>query len=167
MKLPLPRGRRAILVLGLPVGLAAAAAFAFLTLSSSPATEVPDPAEGQHGVMLALEDRVINLQTTTAASSYHYCKIGVTVELRPEAASFYATEGEARAKAEKEELASRGDEVPLLLDALGQVVSSHDATSLTAQDGRSKLKQEILEAMRTRVGEREVIDVYFTDLVMQ
>ena len=57
--------------------------------------------------------------------------------------------------------------MPLLLDALGTVVSAHDSASLTTPDGRSQLKSELLAAMRKVLGEREVIDIYFTDLVMQ
>jgi len=46
-------------------------------------------------------------------------------------------------------------------------VSSHDSASLTSPDGRAKLKVELLAAMRKVLGDREVIDVYFTDFVMQ
>jgi flagellar basal body-associated protein FliL len=36
-----------------------------------------------------------------------------------------------------------------------------------SKDGRAELKSELLAAMRKVLGDREVIDVYFTDLVMQ
>ncbi len=166
MKL-LPRGRRAILVLGVPLGLAAAGALAFLQLSSgAAAATVPDPKPGQHGPMLALESRVINLQTT-AGSTLRYCKIAVTVELRPESSGFYTTNGEERSKAEKEELTRHEDIVPLLLDAVGQVVSSHDAATLNSQGGRAQLKKELLDAMRAVAPPDLILDIYFTDLVMQ
>lgn len=168
MKLPIPHGRRAILVLGVPLGLAAAGALAFTMMSGgAPTPPVPDPAAGQHGPMLALENRVINLATGTTTGAFKYAKVAVTLELRPEAASFYGLSAEARAKQEKTETDKVAENVPLLLDALGTVVSSHDSASLTSPDGRAKLKVELLAAMRKVLGDREVIDVYFTDFVMQ
>lgn len=168
MKLPIPKGRRAILVLGLPLGLAAAGGFAFMQMSASPKAPpaIPDPSPGQVGPMLALDDRVINL-TTTSAGAFKYAKVGLTVELRPAAASFYELHGTERTKAEKTELDKHTEAVPLLLDALGSVVSAHDSSTLTTPDGRSKLKSELLVAMRKVLGEDEVLDIYFTDFVMQ
>lgn len=165
MKLPIPRGRRGIIVLGIPLGLAAAGAFVFMQLTAAAPPPVPGPAAGQHGPMLALDDRVINLAPT--ATGYKYAKVAVTVELRPSTAAFYALSGDARAKAETTELALHQEAVPLLLDALGQVVSAHDSSTLTSNQGRAELKTELLAAMRKVLGEREVLDVYLTDFVMQ
>lgn len=159
----LPGGRKAILLIGLPLGLAAAGAIAFSQMSAK-TPPVPDPRDGQHGPMLALDERVINLQN---GGAYHYAKIGVTVELRPPTADFYTLEAEARATAEKTILAREQGAVPLLLDSLGTVVSSKNSNDLTAPDGRTTLKSQVLEAMRGVLGARAVLDVYFTDLVMQ
>jgi hypothetical protein len=52
--------------------------------------------------MLALDSRVINL-TDGPAGGYKYAKVGVTIELRPAAASFYDLHGTERAKEEKTE----------------------------------------------------------------
>ena len=66
MKLPIPKGRRAILAIGLPLGLAAAGGFLFMQMSAAPSAplKIPDPTQGQLGPMLALDDKVINLTTT-------------------------------------------------------------------------------------------------------
>jgi flagellar basal body-associated protein FliL len=168
VKLPIPKGRRAILVLGLPLGLAAAGAFVFMQMSSSGSSappKVPEPSAGEVGVVLALDSRVINL--TTTAGGFKLAKISVSIELRPESKSFYALHGEARTKAETEALAKYDEQVPLLLDALGSDVSSHDSASLSTADGRAKLKSELLETFRGILGEEEVLDVYFTDFLMQ
>ena len=167
MKLPIPRGRRAILVLGLPLGLAAAGALAFtqLSASSAPAT-VPDPQVGQYGPMLALSDQVINLSATTAGN-YKYAKIGVTIEMRPSSASFYDLHGTDRTKQETTELAPYQDAIPLLEDAVGTTVSAEDSSTLTTSDGRAALKAQILAAAKKILGDGNVIDVFFTDLVMQ
>lgn len=167
MKLPIPKGRRAILVLGIPLGLAAAGALVFTQMSATKAAPtIPDPVAGQLGPMLALEDKVINLSQTTPGG-YKYAKIGVTIELRPSTASFYDLHGAERTKQETTELATYTDALPLLQDAVGSVVSAHDSSTLTTPDGRAKLKAELLAAVKKVLGENVVIDVFFTDFVMQ
>jgi flagellar basal body-associated protein FliL len=167
VKLPIPRGRRAILALGVPLGLAAAGAFVFMSMSAAKApSAIPDPGQSQFGPMLALEDKVVNLSLATPGG-YKYAKIGVTIEMRPSAASFYALHGTERTKQETTELASYMDAVPLMIDAVGTTVSSHDSATLTTVDGRAKLKSELLVAAKKILGETEVIDVFFTDFVMQ
>jgi len=168
MKLPIPKGKRAILVLGVPLGLAAAGAFVFMQMSAAGSTPpaVPDPGTGQLGPILALDDRVINLSVNDAGS-YKYAKIGVSIELRPSTASFYDLHGTERTTSETTELDKYQDEVPRLLDALGAVVSSHDSSTLTTPDGRAQLKSELLDAFRQILGPDEVIDVFFTNFVMQ
>jgi flagellar basal body-associated protein FliL len=168
VKLPIPKGRRAILALGVPLGLAAAGALVFTQMSAVPSAPpaIPDPSPGQLGPMLALDDKVINLSSTTPGG-YKYAKVGVTIELRPSAATFYALHGDARTKEETTELAEHTEQVPLLIDAVGGVVSAHDSSTLTSADGRSKLKAELLAAAKKVLGSDEVIDVFFTDFVMQ
>ena len=168
MKLPIPHGRRAILILGVPLGLAAAGAFVFMSMSGAKTAppQIPLPSPGQHGPMLALDSRVINL-TAAPAGGYKYAKVAVTIEMRPESSSFYSLSGDGRAKEEKTETDKISQDVPLLLDALGSAVSSHDSSSLTSADGRAKLKAELLIAMRKVLSDEKVIDIYFTDFVMQ
>lgn len=161
----LPGGKKALIV-GLPLGLAVAGGLAFTQLSGASAgpPPVPDPKPGQHGVMLALDERVINL---AAGGQYRYAKVGLTVELRPDSAGFYDLTGKGRTDAEKTATADYDSSVPVLLDTLGTVVASEDATGLTTAEGRKRLKDDLLAAVRGVVGEKEVLDIYFTDFVMQ
>lgn len=160
-----PGGRRAVL-LGVVAGLAASGGLAFTLLSppAAPPPPVPDPAEGQYGPMIALEERVVNLQV---GGQFRYAKIGLTVELRPTDPAFYSLTGEARAIADELAKAEYETVVPLLLDALGRVVAARTSDELVAIEGRQDLKDDLVDAMRLVLGEREVLDVYFTDLVMQ
>jgi flagellar basal body-associated protein FliL len=168
VKLPIPRGRRAILALGLPLGLAAAGGFIYMQMSAAPSApvKVPGPGVGQSGLMLVLEDRVINL-TTVTAGGYKYAKLGVTIELRPEAAGFYDVHGKARTEEEATALEKYSDAQPRLLDALGSVVAAHDSATLNSATGRTKLKAELLESFRKILGEEEVLNIYFTNFLMQ
>lgn len=161
----LPAGRKALLM-GIPVGLAVAGGLAFMQLSGSgaPPPEVPDPVAGQHGVMLALEDRVVNLRT---GGPYRYAKVAITLELRPESAEFYTLDSKARAAAEALVVEGEKAAVPLLIDGVGSIVASADPAGLTTPEGRAALKSDLLTAVRAVLGEREVLDLYFTDFVMQ
>ena len=160
-------GKKTILLVGVPLGLAVAGGLAFVTLGSAKEpVKIPDPRQGQHGFMLALDERVINLKPSQAGG-YRYAKVGLTVEIRPDAASYYDLVGKARSDADKEYLAAHAPDVPLLLDALGQTVSADDSATLASPDGRAALKDEILTEARKILGEDAVLDVYFTDLVMQ
>jgi flagellar basal body-associated protein FliL len=161
-------GKKTILIAGIPVGLAVAGGLAFMMLSGGSAKppEIPDPAAGQHGVMLALDDKVVNL-LQSGTTSYRYAKIGVTVELRPDSAAFYGLTADARKTAE--ELAVKGyeEDVPLLLDALGRVVSARTSDQISTPATRTELKSELEDAFKSVLGDKEVLDIYFTELVMQ
>ena len=165
MKLPIPRGRRAILIIGVPLGLAAAGAFVFTQVIMATPAPVPDPAAGKHGPMLVLESRVINLQQNVP-SDLKYAKVAVTVEMRPTDAKFYDLTGAERAKAEKTQLDGLSDDTPLLQDALLQVIGSHSSSDIATPQGRAALKTELLAAMRKACGDRAVLNVYFTDFTM-
>ena len=164
----IPKGKRAILALGVPLGLAAGGALVFSMMSAPKVAPpaIPDPVQGQLGPMLALENKVINLSTATAGG-FKYAKIGISIEMRPAAASFYDLHGTERTKAETTELAPFTDAVPLLVDAVGTVVSAHDSNALTTADGRAKLKSELLAEFQKVLGDTNVLDVFFTDFVMQ
>ena len=161
-------GKKTIFIAGIPVGLAVAGGLAFTMLSGGSAKppEIPDPAKGQHGVMLVLEDKVVNLLPGDA-TSYRYAKVGITIEVRPEKADFYALTGEARKVASEEADKGFAGDVPLLLDALGRVVSSRTSAQISTPEAREELKTELATAFRDVLGERDVLDVYFTELVMQ
>jgi flagellar FliL protein len=159
-------GKKTIALLGVPLGLGAAAGLVYFFVLAGPSTppEIPDPGTGQHGVMIALEERVVNL---LEGGDYRYAKIGVTVELRPESADFYTLAGEARTAAEHEAELEYAPATPLMLDAVGRVVGARTSDQLGTPDGREGLKEDLHAAMAEIFGEHEVLHVYFTDLVMQ
>lgn len=161
----LPRGRKAAAI-GLVLGLAVSGGLVFARMSTAntAAPEVSDPQPGQLGVMLALDDRVINLRT---GGAYRYAKVGVTVELRPDTEDFYSLTGAARASAETAATAALAPAVPLLVDAVGSTVAAADPAGLVTPEGRESLKARLLEALRAALGERRVLAIYFTDFVMQ
>ena len=203
-------GKKTIALLGVPLGLGIAAAVVFLVVlpkmsGAGTPVYVPDPAPGQHGVMLPLEAKVVNL---SAGGDFHYAKVGVTIEMRPADASFYALVAEARTTAETLLVKDYTAEIPLFQDAIGRTTSAMTSTQLGTPEGRERLRTELQAAFREIMGEpasaalttpapsasgasaapaasaapgasaapavsaapvkpSDIIDIYFTDLVMQ
>jgi flagellar FliL protein len=159
-------GKKTIALIGVPLGLGVAAGLVYFFVLAGPSKppEIPNPEEGQHGVMVVLEDRVVNL---LKGGDFRYAKIGLTVELRPEKADFYALKGEPRVVAEKEIVKEYEAVMPLMYDAVGRTVGAKTSEELGTTAGRDALKAEVVTAMGEIFGASEVLDVYFTDLVMQ
>ena len=115
--------------------------------------------------MIALEDRVVNL---LKGGDYRYAKVGVTVEMRPESADFYKLKGEARVVAEKELVKDYEAVMPLMLDAVGRTVGAKTSTDLgTPGRPRGAQDRDPRAPWARSSASTEVLNVYFTDLVMQ
>jgi flagellar protein FliL len=56
---------------------------------------------------------------------------------------------------------------PRIRDTLLTVLSTWPSNALLAQDGKTKLKQELLRALQERIPELGVTEVYFTDFLVQ
>jgi flagellar basal body-associated protein FliL len=141
-------GKKTILLVGIPLGLGLAAGLAVVLLVLKPFAApppVPDPGPDQRGVMLPLDTKVVNL---VPGGDFKYAKVGVTLELRPDMASFYDLKAEARTAAETLVVKDMADVLPLLDDAVARVVSSKTSTELLNDTGREQLKAELLEAIR-------------------
>lgn len=179
-------GKKTIVLLGLPLGLGIAAGVVVLVVlkpfGGSTVATVRDPGAGEHGVMLPLDTKVVNL---SPGGDYKYAKVGVTLELRPDTADFYALKADARTAAESLVVKDYTDVLPLLDDAVGRVVGAKTSTELLSQGGRDQLKVQLLDAVRTVLdgspaaapvasgasapppAASDVLQLYFTDLVMQ
>ncbi|MEI7744881.1 MAG: flagellar basal body-associated FliL family protein [Chloroflexota bacterium] len=159
-------GKKAILGIGLPLGLGLAGGLLYVFVLSGPSVppEIPDPVEGQHGVMLAMPDQVINMLT---GGAYRYEKVGVTIEIRPESADFYKLGAVERKPKEEEAIKKFEPALPLLTDAVGSVVGAKSSDELGTPEGRKALKDELLTRVKEILGSKEVLNIYFTSLVMQ
>jgi flagellar basal body-associated protein FliL len=97
------------------------------------------------GSTLTLETFVVNLNGGGARS---YLRVGIALELsRPPS---------------KEEMP-----VPLIRDTILSVLSTTRPEQLTQPDGKTQLKAAILQALKDRVPQLGVQDVYFTEFLVQ
>ncbi len=117
--------------------------------------------------MLALDDRVINLNVTTAGA-YKYAKVGVSIEMRPSTVGFYDLHGAARTTKESDgarEVRGHGAAAARRprLDGLVARLRGPDLDRTAGPSSRPSCSSPF----RKILGPEEVIDVYFTDFVMQ
>ena len=187
-------GKKTLLLVGIPLGVGLIAALLILIIIpklTAPTPKVPNPAAGQHGMMVPIDTKVVNL---APGGDYKYAKVGVTIELRPDTADYYTMLPAAQEPLVVLKVKDMANMLPLLDDAVATVVSAKTSTELLSDTGRAQLRAEILDAVRAVLdGESatasgapsagpstapaestapaadasEVLDIYFTDLVMQ
>jgi flagellar basal body-associated protein FliL len=99
---------------------------------------------GSVAYTLPLETFIVNL-----GDGRSYLRVGVAIGL-------------ARAPGRKDDLP-----VALVRDTILSVLSTVKADQLTQAEGKSKLKAEILQALKDRAPQLGVEDVYFTEFLVQ
>ena len=66
-----------------------------------------------------------------------------------------------------EEMKSAEKEVPRLRDTIIQILSSKTAAEILTSDGKEKLKDELRQSINGLLGEEKVVEVYFTEFIIQ
>ena len=66
-----------------------------------------------------------------------------------------------------EEMKSAEKEVPRLRDTIIQILSSKTASEILTSDGKEKLKDELRQSINGLLGEEKVVEVYFTEFIIQ
>lgn len=114
------------------------------------------------GMMYLMKERVINLADP---GTFRYIKCEVVLEFdMPEARNL---KGEAYKKRQEEfsqELASRR---PKLDDILTMTLGSKTAASLSTSEGKEQLREELKAKMAEAAGEHKLVNVYFTQFIIQ
>lgn len=130
-----------------------------------PKKKAVEPETGT-GPMLTLKERVVNLSNPTVGGP-RFVKFAATVEFIPEKPEFYKLKGAEKKKAVDDFQKTMVYLSPLIEDALVTVVSAKQASDLQNSTGRERLKLEALQRISSAVAEPEVVNVYFTEFVMQ
>ena len=151
---PLPakkKGKKILFLAALVLGLAAGGGLAYLLLSDDP--EAPGPAAPAKaappspGAVMPLEPFLVNLADQ---ESRRYLKLKVELEVDQE-----------KHVKELEKSVSR------MRDALILLLSSKTYTEISTQEGKRRLKEEILQRLAALPGGKKVKGVFFTEFVAQ
>ena len=145
-----PPKKRGLLV-GIVIGAVALAAlgggawFMLPKLTGTAQAKTP-PAERPVKVTTPLGAVVVNVK----GEGRKYLRVGISLGLSAPADAKHVEEHK-----------------PQLLDLLISVLSATDVDTLTSDEGKTKLKDELLEQMHTTLHLENVLRVYFTEFVIQ
>ena len=110
-----------------------------------------EPAEGEGGEaageanLFPLETFIVNLQVKGS-----FLKTDIQLEF-----------------ASAEEMKSADKEVPRLRDTIIQILSSKTASEILTSEGKEKLKDELRQSVNGLLGGEKVVEVYFTEFIIQ
>jgi flagellar basal body-associated protein FliL len=161
-------------LIAIPLLLLATAGGAFLALqflapSAANAGEAKpaDAKKDDHsklGPTLILPERVLNLADSNTG---RYLKIAAAIEFKPEKDDWYKASDEERKKKEDEFRKVMASRLAIMQDAFIMHISSKRSTDLMTLEGKERLKSELLQRLKAVVKEPEVVNIYFTEFVMQ
>ncbi len=119
-------------------------------------------ATSEPGLMYPMKERIVNLADTGA---FHYLKSEVVLEFQVTDAK--NLKGEALKKRQEEFVKEMANRRPKLDDILTNVLSSKTSAVISTSDGREKLREELRTRMAEAVGEQKLVNLYFTQFIMQ
>lgn len=162
------------IIIALPLLLLATAggallAVQFLAPSSANAGE-SKPAESKKvdhpklGPTIVLPERVLNLADSGTG---RYLKIAAAIEFKPEKDDWHKATDEERKKKEDEFRKTMASRVAIMQDVFIMHISSKRSTDLMTLEGKERLKSELIQRLKAAVKEPEVVNIYFTEFVMQ
>lgn len=135
------------------------------TPTPAPTRRVYKPGEGE---MINMSTKIINLADP---SSRKYIRLTIVLEFAPDAKT---PEPEKKAPAEsatstaatplQEYINAR---MPILDDTVITMLSTKTYEDLYTAEGKEQLRQELMKAIATRVPNYDLINVYFTEFVVQ
>jgi flagellar FliL protein len=162
------------ILIALPLLLLATAggallAVQFLAPSAANAGE-SKPAESKKvdhpklGPTIVLPERVLNLADSGTG---RYLKIAAAIEFKPEKDDWHKASDEERKKKEDEFRKTMASRVAIMQDVFIMHISSKRSTDLMTLEGKERLKSELIQRLKAAVKEPEVVNIYFTEFVMQ
>ncbi len=119
----------------------------FFLLKKDEKKEAGIPLNSEVGIWIDLGTFTVNLADTQAEV---YAKVSITIEVSNE---------RVRAEVQKR--------IPIIKDAIIDILSSKTSTILKSSEGREALRLEIIRRINTILLEGGVRNVYFTDFIVQ
>lgn len=116
-----------------------------------------------HGIMIDTSTKIVNL---AEPGGKKFIRVTATLEFAPPAG--YSSLPEEEKTAELAEFtASINSRIPVLDDTIVTLLSAKEFAAVYSTEGKDTLRQEIIDAINSRLPEYKVIYVYFKEFVMQ
>lgn len=116
------------------------------------------------GVILDTGNKIVNLDEPGGRK---YIRTNVVLEFAPSDSTYPTMEGEAKTEYLNEFKAELTAVLPVINDAIINLLSSKNFESVSTSEGKEVLRQQIMEAVNSKLHEYHVIYVYFTEFVYQ
>lgn len=116
------------------------------------------------GIMYNLDKKVVNL---AEPGGLRYLQTSVVLEFWPLIEDYYNLEEAERLTAEEEFKADIAVWDPIINDLIMSHLSSKAYQEIASIDGKQTLKEELMAAINDKLGYQGVINIYFTDFVIQ
>ncbi len=127
-------------------------------------TPTPEPLKPGEGIMFNMATKIINLADSTARK---YIRLTMVLEFAPDDPAYLSMAAEAQ-KAYITEFTNKVNaRMPLMDDAVITLLSTKTFEDLYTAAGKEKLRQELIQAISTRVPDLKLLSVYFTEFVVQ
>ncbi len=138
-----------------------------VTFGNVQAAPAPEPAPQKHqagsGMVYTMKERVLNLK---GGEGLRYVKLAVAIEFATEEDVSHL-KGEEYKKKQEEFNLLINPRVPLLNDAITTIITTKNADELATAEGKERLRAELKERFSAFIEEPKVVQVYFTEFVMQ
>ncbi|MDA8187411.1 MAG: flagellar basal body-associated FliL family protein [Dehalococcoidales bacterium] len=162
-------GKMVIVLVAIVALLGGASAGLFILPQFSPAAarSTSEPAHAKEsapepGMMFPLKERVVNLADPGA---YHYLKIEIILEFEdPDAKGL---KGEAYKKRQDEFAKEMTSRRPIMDDIVTTTLAGKTSAALSSAEGKEKLREELKTKLGQVAGEHKLLNVYFTQLLIQ
>jgi flagellar FliL protein len=122
------------------------------------------PFQPGWGLMYELDTQVVNL---AEPGGMRYLQASLVLEFSPLMDDLYKLEGEERALAEEDFRNSIDSRRPVIDDIVMSTLSSKTFNEITTIEGKQALKEELMAKINDALGYQGVVNIYFTDFVVQ
>jgi flagellar FliL protein len=116
------------------------------------------------GIMYELNPKVVNL---AEPGGFRYLQVSITLELWPLIDNYYMLQGEEKDLAIDKFRETMNSWQPVIDDILTTTLSSKTFGDISTIEGKEALKQELMSSVNKLLGYEGVINVYFTNFVVQ
>jgi flagellar FliL protein len=116
------------------------------------------------GIMYKLDSKVVNL---AEPGGLRYLQVDIVLELWPLSEEYYTLQGEELAAAQTKFNELIDARRPIIDDIVTSMLSSKTFNDIASIEGKTTLKEELMTAINGALGYQGVINVYFTNFVVQ
>mgnify|MGYP006277496403 CR=1 FL=1 len=135
----------------------------------APQPAVSEPQSGhtggvEQGIMFDTGTKIINL---AEPSGRRYIRVNIVLEIYPSNPDYVNLEHEAQNHYLEEFNQEIEDSLPIINDSLISELSSKTFEEVYTAEGKEKIREEIVTLLNEKLADHHIMNVYFTEFVVQ